>query len=130
MEVYEAVPFWVSGKLPSHLLFVLDFCTTPNTYVGYLPSLVPWILGFRVRNPHTFRGQCSLVRLFLQFIRLGIELLMAYFEISYVTQYSFILLAQIMIYSSSCILYIYGSLRASRRISTLLLDSVLGSTLR
>ena len=36
----------------------------------------------------------------------------------------------IVIYTSSYIFYVYGSLRASRRISTTLIDSILGSTLR
>ncbi|KAF8816580.1 P-loop containing nucleoside triphosphate hydrolase protein [Phlegmacium glaucopus] len=48
----------------------------------------------------------------------------------YLTQYSLILSTMVVIYTASFILYVYGTLRASRRISASLVDSVLGSTLR
>ncbi|KAF8816575.1 hypothetical protein BYT27DRAFT_7127650, partial [Phlegmacium glaucopus] len=48
----------------------------------------------------------------------------------YLAQFSLILCTMVAIFASSEIFYIYGSLRASRRINASLVDSVLGSTLR
>ncbi|KAF8799457.1 multidrug resistance-associated ABC transporter [Phlegmacium glaucopus] len=48
----------------------------------------------------------------------------------YLTQYSLILFSILVIYTATNIFYWYGTLRASRRISASLVDSVLGSTLR
>ena len=49
---------------------------------------------------------------------------------SYLGQYSLILAAIIVVYAAWHIFYIYGTLRASRRIGASLVDSVLGATLR
>ena len=49
---------------------------------------------------------------------------------SYLAQYSLILTTMIVISTASYIYYLYGSLRASRKIGASLVDSILGSTLR
>ena len=49
---------------------------------------------------------------------------------SYLGQYSLILAVTIVVYAAWYVFFIYGSLRASRRVSGSLVDSILGSTLR
>ncbi|KAF8966510.1 multidrug resistance-associated ABC transporter [Flammula alnicola] len=48
----------------------------------------------------------------------------------YLTQYSVIVFLMIIIYTASYLFFIFGSMRASRTVNSLLIESVLGSTLR
>ncbi|KAH9480844.1 ATP-binding cassette transporter abc4 [Psilocybe cubensis] len=48
----------------------------------------------------------------------------------YLSMYSFILFASVSVYAAVMVLYNYGAMRASRKINGMLVDSVLGSTLR
>lgn len=51
-------------------------------------------------------------------------------DTSYLTFYSSILFASVAIYGAVMVLYNYGAMRASRKINGMLVDSMLGSTLR
>lgn len=55
---------------------------------------------------------------------------MTIFPRSYLTVYALLLALAAFIYSFAYVVYLYGSLRASRLIHKLLIDSVLGTTLR
>lgn len=52
------------------------------------------------------------------------------FDHSYLTVYALLLALAATIYSLAYLVYVYGSLRASRLIHKLLVDSILGTTLR
>ncbi|KAF8963033.1 multidrug resistance-associated ABC transporter [Flammula alnicola] len=48
----------------------------------------------------------------------------------YLTQYSVILFVMMIVYTASYLFFVFGSMRASRTVNSLLIESVLGSTLR
>lgn len=51
-------------------------------------------------------------------------------EFSYLGQYTAILCAMTTVYTLTFVYYIFGMMRASRTVNNLLVESILGSTLR
>lgn len=89
-----------------------------------------WFLGFWGSKYETNRPEDVPVSLYVVGKRNALLFMTNVSGSSYLTFYSLILFGAVCIYGSAMILYNYGAMRASKKINGMLVDSMLGSTLR
>ncbi|KAF8963030.1 multidrug resistance-associated ABC transporter [Flammula alnicola] len=108
---WKSLKLFLSGLGGDHPLIFLSFWISGYLIANLVRAFQVWFLGYWGSQYETHHP--SEVRVF-----------------HYLSLYSLIVIGAIVISNASFFLYVSGSMKASRTINTLLVESVLGSTLR
>ncbi|KAF8811726.1 hypothetical protein BYT27DRAFT_7160557 [Phlegmacium glaucopus] len=108
---WKSIKLYLSGLGGDYPLLFFSICISASLLTAWVNTFQVWFLGYwgsKYENHTSSEVNPS----------------------PYLIQFSLILCTMVAIFAASEIVFIYGSLRASRSISASLVDSVLGSTLR